>query len=206
MRGKLITFEGGEGSGKSTQVKLLENYLIYRKIPFCLLREPGGTVWGEEVRQVLLTPRTEEISSLAEFLLFLSARAQLVQQQVRPRLQQGIHVLLDRYIDSSVAYQGYGRGIDLELVDALNNAATNNLVPDLTLLYDINPEIGLQRAKEKGRDRIEEADDGFHDRVRSGYLALAEARIRITVLDGAKEIDVLHHETVRLVLREMGRP
>jgi dTMP kinase len=204
MAGKLITFEGGDGSGKTTQLERLYTSLNRLGVAYVHFREPGDTAWGEGIREVLLQPRQESIGDFAELCLFLSARSQLVKERVRPLLAAGMDVFLDRYIDSSVAYQGYGRGIDVDLVKRLNHEATGGLIPDLTLLYDIDPEIGIERARRKKRDRIEEAGPEMHRRVRQGYLDLARSEPRFRVLDGHKGVVELHQETLRVVLEMIG--
>lgn len=204
MAGKLITFEGGDGSGKSTQLNLLYDALDELGIAYEHFREPGGTTWGEGIREVLLMPRVEPVGDFAELCSFLSARSQLVKERVRPLLEGGVTVLLDRYIDSSVAYQGYGRGIDVDLVNRLNLEATGSLVPNLTLYFDIEPEIGIERASGKGSDRIEAAGLDFHRRVRRGYLELARKEFRFRVMDGSKPVEELHRETLQTVLEEIG--
>ncbi|MRR11464.1 dTMP kinase [bacterium] len=168
-----ITLEGGEGSGKSTQMELLAAALRQAGLDVLALREPGGTHLGELLRDAVLNPEHGEIDARAELLLYEAARAQLVAERIKPALATGGVVIDDRHADSSMAYQGYGRGLPLEQVDALNVFATAGLTPDLTLLFDLDPQIGVVRATAGGADRLEAAGDRFHERVRSGFLRIA---------------------------------
>ncbi len=171
--GTFITFEGGEGTGKSTQIRLLAERLEAAGLTVRALREPGGTVVGEAVRRILLDPDHAELGVSTEILLYEASRAQLVDEVIRPALEAGEVVLCDRFFDSTTAYQGYARGIDLARIDALNAAATGGLVPDRTLVLDIDPAIGIRRATAESADRLEAEDLGFHVRVRDGFLAIA---------------------------------
>lgn len=172
--GLFITFEGGEGCGKSTQTKLLLKKLEQQNVPVVLTHEPGGTALGNEVRKVLKRKRGSSISPQAELLLFAASRAQLVAEVIRPALQEGKVVICDRFTYSTMVYQGYGRGLDLTIVETVNNTATGNLNPDLIILLDISPEQGLAR-KRSLKDRFELEDLSFHRRVREGYLKMAAA-------------------------------
>jgi dTMP kinase len=174
MLGKLIVFEGGEGCGKTTQLARAHRWLSPRVAPLVTTREPGGTALGGQIRQLLLTDTAEPMASRTELLLYAADRAQHVETCLRPHLNQGALILCDRYTDSTVAYQGYGRQLDLDLIHQLNQVATHGLQSDLTLWLDLDVEIGLQRAQQRGqRDRIEQADLAFHQRVREGFRALA---------------------------------
>ena len=185
MSGRLITFEGGEGTGKSTQIALLAERLRESGHIVVTLREPGGTSVGEAVRAVVLDTEHVTMNPRAELLLYEAARAQLVDEVIRPALDRGVIVLCDRYRDSSTAYQGHARGLSLEMVRDLNHAATGGLVPDLTILLDIDPLEGLRRAtKSAVADRLESEDLAFHERVREGFLAIARAEPeRVKVVD-----------------------
>ncbi len=185
--GLLITFEGGEGGGKSTQVAHLAGNLRAAGRSVLTAREPGGTELGERVREITRDPATP----LAELFLFEAARAQLVAEVVRPALMAGAAVILDRYADSTLAYQGYGRGLDLAQLRQANAIATSGLTPDLTFLLDIDVERGLQRKLgEIGHDAIGREHRDFHQRVRNGYLTLAAAEIeRWAVLDATQPPD-----------------
>lgn len=169
-RGLFITFEGGDGSGKTTQARALVRRLRRRGYSVLLFREPGGTPPGEAVRRLLKSAHT--LSPAAEMFLFLAARAVLVSEQIGPALRQGRIVLCDRFAASTVAYQGYGRGLSRKLVEELNRLATGGLAPDLTVLLDIPPKVGLGRLVGRG-DRFEREELAFHQRVRKGYLTLA---------------------------------
>ena len=168
-----IVLEGIDGSGKTTQAKALLRLLRRRNIPALLTREPGGTPLGEQLRRWL--KGRPDLSSLAELTLFIAARAQLVEKIINPALKSGVTVLSDRYTASTVAYQGHGRGLDLELIRKLNLAATGGLTPDLTILFDMPPEESLARRIITGADAIEAAPLEFHRKVRESYLAQAAA-------------------------------
>ena len=172
--GLFITFEGGEGCGKSTQSRLLLKKLEQRNIPVVLTHEPGGTALGNELRKALKRQRNFSISPQAELFLIAASRAQLVTEVIRPALEEGKVVLCDRFIHSTLVYQGYGRRLDLTALEIVNNMATGNLDPDFIILLDILPEQGLTR-KRSSRDRFESEDLSFHLRVREGYVKMAAA-------------------------------
>ena len=175
MTGRLIVFEGIEGCGKTTQACYLNAWLLERGFNVVQTREPGGTRLGIAIRQLLLDSSTEEMENTAELLLYAADRAQHV-QVLRRHLAQGSIILCDRYTDSTIAYQGYGRGLDRRVIDQLNAIATGGLTSDLTLWLDIEVEVGLNRVKQRGAsDRIEQASIDFHHRVRQGFQELAEA-------------------------------
>lgn len=197
-RGIFITFEGPEGSGKSTQIRLLADRLTASGHPILLTREPGGTPSGEAIRRLLQHDSTDEnMSARTEVLLFCASRAQLVEQVIQPSLASGTCVLCDRFTDSTLAYQGYGRGFPVDALKTLNTFATGGLIPDLTILLDIPCEEGFNRlaARHKAQnhaagDRIERAERSFHERVRQGYLDLASqdpARFKIIPTGGPIE-------------------
>ena len=184
-RGVFITLEGGEGTGKSTQMSLIDELLRGAGLSTLAVREPGSTVVGEALREIVLDPRHTGLCDRTEVLLYVASRAQHTDEVIRPALAAGKVVICDRYIDSSVAYQGYGRGLPLEEVRALNEFATGGLLPDVTLLFDIDPQTGLGRATAHGADRLEAEEAEFHDRVRNGYLEMAELQSdRFVVIDG----------------------
>ena len=168
-----ITFEGGEGCGKSVQARALYKRLSQLVIPVILTHEPGGTPLGKKLARWLKWAQDTGIPPLAELLLFNTSRAQLVDEVIRPNLEKGKVVISDRYADSTTAYQSYGRGLDLGMVKATNNTATRGLKPDLTVLLDMPVEAGFARKTKKRQDRFEREDIAFHQRVREGYLKLA---------------------------------
>jgi len=168
-----ITFEGGEGSGKSVQARALYRRLAQLDIPAFLTHEPGGTPFGKKMAFWLKWAQAPDISPLTELLLFNASRAQLVTKVIQPNLESGKVVICDRYADSTTAYQGYGRGLDLDIVKAINEAATQGLNPHLTVLLDMPAEEGLARKRGKRQDRFEQEALAFHQKVREGYLKLA---------------------------------
>lgn len=172
-----ITFEGPEGSGKSTQIRLLAGYLRGRGFSVEVMREPGGTAIGDQIRHVLHDTANTAMSPTAEVLLYSASRAQLVAERIRPALAAGRVVLCDRYADSTMAYQGYGRGLDLGMLAALTEIATGGLMPDLTLLLDLDVSDGLSRRRVRGEEmnRLDLEAVAFHERVREGYSRLASA-------------------------------
>jgi dTMP kinase len=182
-----ITFEGGEGSGKSVQARALYRRLCRLSIPAVLTHEPGGTPPGERIARLLKWTQDTDISPLTELCLFNASRAQLVEEIIKPNLESGKVVICDRYDDSTTAYQSYGRGLDLEMVMTINNAATQGLKPDLTVLLDITVEEGHTRKAGKKPDRFEQEDITFHRRVREGYLKMAaEEPERWLVIDASQ--------------------
>jgi dTMP kinase len=168
-----ITFEGGEGCGKSYQARVLFNKLNKLAIPVVLTHEPGGTPVGERITRLLKWANEADISPLTELLLFNASRAQLVEKIIKPALKKGEIVISDRFTDSTVAYQGYGRGLDLELIRAANKTATSGLKPDLTILLDIPVEEGLARKSKQKPDRFHQENLAFHNRIRKGFLKLS---------------------------------
>ncbi len=196
MRGKFITFEGPEGGGKSTQVKTLAEWLRKQGKKVVVTREPGGTRMSELIRALVRDEMEDPPVTRCEVLLFLAARAQVVSQVIRPALARGEWVVCDRFADSTFAYQGYGRGIDVQLLKNFNDFVTEGLVPDLTILLDVPPEVSRTRLAARQAstadtgDRIEAAGEMFHRRLREGFLDLAKAEPkRFTVIDASKSID-----------------
>jgi dTMP kinase len=177
LNGWLITFEGPEGGGKSTQVQRLAAYLRSMNMPCTLLREPGGTPIGDRIRQILLDPTLREMTQRAEILLYAASRAQLVEERILPALKRGDVVLCDRFVDSSLVYQGYAPDWDLDEVKAINRIATGGLRPHRTYLLDLPVDESERRLKKRGKlaDRIEQRGQGYHERVREGFLRLAAA-------------------------------
>jgi len=199
-----ITFEGIEGSGKTSHLGLAADRLRSEGYPVFQTREPGGTRIGERIRSVLLSPEHAGMNPTAELLLYEACRAQLIEEHVRPELEKGGLVLCDRYVDATTAYQGYGRGLDLDLVEGLNLIAGQGIEPDLTVLLDCTVEQGLERIRSRYRnhlqgvgpgapDRMEAEDTAFHERIRQGYLCLAEKHgERIRVVDSSGSVEVVH--------------
>ncbi len=194
-RGRLITFEGIDGCGKTTQLRLLERHLAERGVAFVSTREPGGTELGRKIRSALLDGEKDSVEPLAEMLLYAADRAQHVRQIVAPALEAGRIVLSDRFYDATTAYQGYARGFDLELVRNLNRLAAGEVAPDRTLLFDLEVEAALRRTHRRAGeaespDRLDREPIEFHTRVRNGYLAIARQepdRFRILPADGTVE-------------------
>lgn len=192
MRGKLITLEGIDNSGKSTQAKKVFSYLRRKGYPVILVREPGGTEISEKIRKILLSQKNHKMSPKTELLLYEAARAQLVEEVISPALKRGKIVIGDRFYDSTTAYQAYARGIDLNLIQKLNRFAASGIVPDMTIVMDLKPEAALGRAKKlkKLPDRLEREELRFHRKVRIGYLTLARREPgRIKVIKGENGIE-----------------
>ncbi len=188
MKGKMITFEGPEGSGKSTQGKLLVKYLKSKGRKALFLREPGGTQVSEKIRRILLDKANHSICHLSEMLLYMAARAQLIQEVIKPALAKGYFVVCDRFLDSTIAYQGWGLGVDLPLIEYLGKFVTSGVKPNLTIFLDVAIKKGLV-ACGKRLDRIEQRSLAYHRRVRRGYLKLAaehSRRIKIVKPDKDK--------------------
>jgi dTMP kinase len=197
-----ITFEGGEGCGKSTQSRLLYRRLHNLAIPVILVHEPGVTPVGKKIARLLKWSQNLQISPIAELLLFNVSRAQLVTEVIRPELEKETIVICDRFADSTTAYQGYGRGLDLRTVATANKIGTQGLIPDLTILMDIPMKTGLSRKKEKKSDRFETEELSFHQRVRKGYLELANKEPkRWLVIDATKVKD----EIVGIIWQRVGQ-
>jgi len=214
MKGKFITFEGPEGSGKSTQMEMLHSYLLKKGYDCIKTHEPGGTGVGEMIRKIVLGARDQNIADHAELLLMLADRAQHTAEVILPGLNAGKIVLCDRYNDSTVAYQGYGRGLDLEEVRRLCDYASLRLQPDLTFLLDVEVATGLSRSegrrKSAGKqevDRFESAGRSFHEKVRAGYLSLAKDNPnRIVVLGPSQDVAQVHAQIVRLTESLLCKP
>ncbi|MFC1982030.1 dTMP kinase [Chloroflexota bacterium] len=185
-----ITFEGGEGSGKTLQARLLYRKLTKLAIPAVLTQEPGGTTLSRKLARLLKWSDDSGISPLTELLMFNASRAQLIDELILPNLKDGKMVICDRYADSTTAYQSYGRGLDLEMVRAINNTATRGLTADLTVLMDIPTEEGFARKRGNKHDRFEQEDLDFHRRVREGYLKMAASEPeRWLVIDAGQPKD-----------------
>jgi dTMP kinase len=200
-RGRFITFEGPEGSGKTTQAARLADALRSRGLPIVSTREPGGTVLGERIREIVLSPSDQPVDPLVDALLFNAARRQLVSDVIEPALTAGTHVVCARFADSTRAYQGYGEGLPLGELDRLEAIATGGLRPDRTILLDLPVEIGLARKAPDDQTRFETGFDlSFHQRVRNGFMAMAAAEpTRFVVIDAGADADDVARRVVRAV-------
>ena len=188
-KGKFITFEGSEGSGKSTQSALIVDYLKKQGRDVLQLREPGGVKISEKIRDLLLDAKNTSMSNECETLLYMAARAQVVKEMIEPALKSGKIIICDRFLDSTIVYQGCGHGMDIEFIKKLGLFATNGIKPDLTLLFDIDTKEGLSRTNAK-KDRIELRPIEYHEKVRRGYLELAAKepqRIKVIKVDASRE-------------------
>jgi dTMP kinase len=200
---KFVTFEGGEGSGKTTQIKLAADWLKERGIPVLATAEPGGTPFGRKIREILLNRESCAIGAEAELFLFSAARVQHVRETILPSLEAGQWVLCDRFTDATLAYQGFGRGLDVEFIRTVNDFSTCSLKLDLTLLFDLPVEAGLARAKkrtagirpEAAEDRFELEERTFHERIREGYLSFAANEPeRFRIINGAADVETVRRE------------
>jgi dTMP kinase len=205
-----VSFEGIDGSGKSTQLNLLREWFETRGHSVMVIREPGATLLSESIREILLSTK-QSITSTAELLLFSAARTQLVEKVIQPALTTDTVILCDRYVDSTTAYQGYGRGLDLDRVQAINAIATRGVMPNLTFFIDVHYEQAQQRmqfAEGGGEpDRMERAGGDFFHRVRDGYLSIAATEPkRFVVIDGYRERDAIHRDLVSEVERRLTAP
>ncbi len=201
MKGKLITFEGCEGCGKSTQVRLLQEYLQTTNQQFLMTREPGGTKISEKIRSIILDKDNKEMVDECEALLYASSRCQLLKERVLPALDRGEIVIIDRYYDSSFAYQAYARGLGYDFVAAANNFAINNAQPDITIFFDIDPyHAFLRKGGADSTDRLELAGMEFHNKVYNGYRALMEKfPQRIIAIDASMSVDAIHNDVISLL-------
>nr|WP_230872776.1 MULTISPECIES: dTMP kinase [Exiguobacterium] len=200
-----ITVEGPDGSGKSTQLQLLVENLKQKGYDIVVTREPGGTTVGNQIREVLLSPDHHEMTPRVEMMLYAASRAQNVEQVIRPALERGAIVLCDRFIDASIAYQGYGLQYDLDQIRSLNEWATNGLTPDLTFLFDLNPERASARMKDRGQlDRIESRDQAFHERVYAGFQTLLKQYPeRIVRIDADQSIECIQDEVLDYTIERL---
>ncbi|TET77661.1 MAG: dTMP kinase [Candidatus Cloacimonadota bacterium] len=196
-KGLFISFEGCEGSGKTTQAEKLFSYLKKLHYDCLLTHEPGGTIVSEKIRRILLHHSNSSLYPLTELFLYLASRSQHTDELILPAIKKGTIVISDRYTDSSLAYQGVARNLSLELVHNLNRIATGGIIPDITFLIDIDPEKGLKRLK--GKDRIENEEVVFHRKVREAYLNIAKKRKkRIKVINGEKSENVIFSEIIKI--------
>ncbi len=205
-RGLFITVEGGEGVGKSTNMALLERHLRDHGVELVVTREPGGTPLAEDIRELLLTPREEQVSSLSELLMMFAARAQHLEAKIEPALAAGKWVLCDRFTDATYAYQSGGRGVDVSLVRRLESLVQGELRPDYTLLLDAPVEVGMERARGRGElDRFEQEELAFFERVRSTYLQLArESSGRYRLIDASQSLEVVEIKMLEVCAELLG--
>jgi dTMP kinase len=197
-----ITFEGIDLCGKSTQVRLLYDFLEKKRKKVVLVREPGGTLISEKIRKILLDKQNSKMKYLTEFLLFSASRYQLTEEIIKPLLKKKYIVICDRYYDSSTAYQGYGGKIDLKIINQINKIATGNLVPDISFLIDINYEENLKRRKLSGKshDRIEQKEKDYYNKVIKGYRTIAKLnKKRFRILNGKNDIEKIHREILNSI-------
>ena len=205
-KGKFITFEGPECAGKTTQIKCLNSYFESKKIPCVTTREPGGTVIGEELRNIVKHHAGDTaVVDKAEVLLFAASRAQHVEKVILPALEKGINVICDRFIDSTTAYQGYARGIDLEFISNLNKFATGNCIPDITFVLDLTAEQSAERSLKREEtlfivDRIESEEINFHRRVREGFLKIAKNEPkRVKIIQATLAPELIHAKILEIL-------
>lgn len=204
MNGKLIVFEGVEGCGKTTQMQLCSQWLESRGVSVVLTREPGGTELGKDLRRLLLEKSEDKpVGEVTELLLYAADRAQHIEQEIKPSLALGKYILCDRYTDSTIAYQGYGRGLNMSLIHQLNDIATGGLSSDLTIWLDVDVEIGLARKRGQSQlDRIEQEKIDFHRRVQQGYTELAaNFPSRIFRVDGGLSQELVHENIREILIR-----
>ena len=200
-KGLFITFEGSDGAGKSTQIQLAKEYLQSRGIEPVMTREPGGTSISEKLRAILLDKDNSEMSPIAEMLIYSSARAQLVAEVIKPAIERGDVIICDRYIDSSTAYQGFGRGLG-KMVDEVNSVAIDGVLPDVTFFLDLDPAVGRSRIATDVMDRLEQEKLDFHYRVYNGYKSVAEANPdRVAVIDASRSIEEISAEICEIMER-----
>ena len=205
-QGRFVSFEGIEGCGKTTQIGLLSEYLKGHNAPFTVTREPGGTAVGEGIRKILLHSETIHLTSASELLLFYASRSQNITEKIIPALQRGEMVICDRFYDASMAYQGYGRGIPLDFIEKVTDLVCNGYRPETTILLDIDPTLGLSRARARNglraedEGRFEMEDVAFYTRIRKGYLELAEHEPkRIHTVAADRSIDEIHREILSIL-------
>jgi len=204
--GRFVSFEGIEGCGKTTQIGLLSDYLKQRSIPFTVTREPGGTAVGEGIRKILLHSETIHLTAASELLLFYASRSQNITEKIIPSLNRGEMVICDRFYDASMAYQGFGRGIPLEFIEKVTELVCNGYRPEVTILLDIDPKVGLTRARARNHTRIEDEgrfemeDLEFYTRIRNGYLELARREPqRIRTIEADRAIQEIHRDILKVL-------
>ena len=206
IAGKLITFEGIDGSGKSTQIQLLEAEFKKLGISYKTFREPGGTKLSEKIRTILLDKENIELYSNAESLLFAAARAQLTAEQIKPAITKGEFVICDRFTDSTIAYQGYGRGLNINNLELINTIATDGLIPDITFILDVDPQKATERLKTVNPDRMEAAGIDFFKKIRQGYCQIREQnQSRCIVINGEKPQKDISKEIHHIIMKRFKK-
>jgi len=206
IAGKLITFEGIDGSGKSSQIQLLEAEFEKLGISYKTFREPGGTKLSEKIRTILLDKENIELYSNAESLLFAAARAQLTAEQIKPAITKGEFVICDRFTDSTIAYQGYGRGLNINNLELMNTIATDGLIPDITFILDIDPQKATERLKTVNPDRMEAAGIDFFKKIRQGYCQIREQnQSRCIVINGEKPQKDISKEIHHIIMERFKK-
>ncbi|ETX11446.1 thymidylate kinase [Marinomonas ushuaiensis DSM 15871] len=203
MKGKFISLEGGEGSGKTTAIHFIQKWLESHNIPYLMTREPGGTPLSEEIRQLILTPREETVNDVTELLLVFAARAQHLSEKIQPALEKGIWVISDRFLDSSYVYQGKARGGDFAMLDQLATWVVGDNKPDATLLLDISVELGQERVVQRQhQDRLDKESLSFHQKVRDGFLERANADPeRIKIVDASLSLEAVQKQIEEQLLQ-----
>ncbi len=206
MKGRFITFEGGEGAGKSTQLEILHQHLIAQGFNVIRTREPGGVESSEKLRKLLLSQTNDDWDPISELLLHFAARREHLEKLIKPALNQGSWVLCDRFIDSTIAYQGYGNGIDISFIRDLHISIQQNIYPDLTLIFDLPPEVGLSRVEQRGtRDRYELMDLAFHAKLRNGFRTIGELEPdRCVIINAEKNIDEIKAEILEVLKKKFS--
>jgi len=202
--GRFVSFEGIEGCGKTTQIALLSEYLNKRNISHTITREPGGTAVGDGIRRIVLNSETIHLTAASELLLFYASRSQNIAEKIKPALERGEIVVCDRFYHASMAYQGYGRGIPLDFIERLTDLVCDEFRPEVTILLDIEPMVGLQRARARNNQRVE--DEGrfemenleFYATIRNGYLDLARRDPRIRVIPADRSMDAVHKDILKV--------
>ena len=206
IAGKLITFEGIDGSGKSTQIQLLEAEFEKLGISYKTFREPGGTKLSEKIRTILLDKENIELYSNAESLLFAAARAQLTAEQIKPAITKGEFVICDRFTDSTIAYQGYGRGLNINNLELINTIATDGIIPDITFILDIDPQKATERLKTVNPDRMEATGIDFFKKIRQGYCQIREQnQSRCIVINGEKPQKDISKEIHHIIMKRFKK-
>lgn len=207
MSGKFISFEGGEGSGKSTQLRLLALAFEKARLPFLATREPGGSAGAEKIRSLLVSGEVDAWDALTETLLFNAARADHINKLIKPAMMQGKTVICDRFLDSTIVYQGIGKGLGTVYIKSLHHMLFGNFMPDLTIILDIKPEDGLARAAKRSdnENRFEQLDIEFHQKIRAGFLKIAEMETeRCVVFDANQDKDKLHKQIIEIIKTRCG--